>query len=158
MIVCGLIGLILCWATTAGLMDGYVCSMLSFINMALYCVVIAHSYMKTAEEAMRVKHSNDLERREMLKARYYRELDKVSEYNVNKLYVYILPMVIPAFLLGLLAGVLAIFKVDTSTVEFIVRNLYGFVYSFAFGISKNASGFGRFLPLLLWLRQSFSGI
>ena len=93
--------------------------------------------MKTGEDAMRVKHSNDLERRAMLKERYYRELDKVSEYDVKKLSIYILAMVIPAVLLGLIAGILAIFKVDTSTVGFIIRNFYGFVYSFAFGINKN---------------------
>ena len=148
-IVCGLMGLILCWATTSGLMEGYVCSMLSFINMALYCVVITHSFMKTGEDAMRVKHSNDLERRAMLKERYYRELDKVSEYDVKKLSIYILAMVIPAVLLGLVAGILAIFKVDTSTVEFIIRNFYGFVYSFAFGINKNASVYWALFAIII---------
>ena len=150
-VVCSLIGVILCWATTDGLMEGYVCSILSVINLALYCVVIAHSYMKTGEEAMRVKHSNDLERRVMLKERYYRELDKVGEYNVGKLLVYVLPVVIPLVLLGVLAGVLAIFSVDTYTIEFILRIAYGFVYSLVFGIKAGASAYWAFFAIIIMI-------
>jgi hypothetical protein len=136
-----LIGFILCWATVSKLMEGFVCSMLSVINMVLYFVVISHSFVKTGEDAMRVKHSNDLERRTMLKERYYRELDKVGEYNNKKLIVYVLAMLIPVAVLALLSGILALCNASTYPVEFVIQLLSGFVYSFAFGIREGASAY-----------------
>ena len=148
-IVCSLIGIILSWATVAGLMEGFVCAMLSVVNMALYFIVITHSFMKTAEDAMRVKHSNDLERRTMLKERYYRELDKVSEYNPRKLIVYILPMIIPIVLLLVVAGILALCNVSTYAIEVMLKILYGFIYSFAFGIKEGASAYWTAFAIVL---------
>ncbi len=146
---CDIIGLLLMLVTNSDTIEGYIGAMLSAINMFLYFSVIKNAYSKTGEEAMRDKHSNDIERRDMLTSRRYRELDKVKEYNPKKIYIFIAPIVIPFVVLLTISTIIAICGGNPEGLNMVITFMYAFVFSFFVGISKNASVYFAWFAIIM---------
>lgn len=138
-ICCGILGFVLLSASMIEVFPGYVCSILSLANIALYIAVIRNAYYKTGEEAMRYKHVNDDARREMLRTREYTELYKVSEYNYKKYFIFLAPMVLPLIILLLISTGITIFGGNSGNLDAVIKIAYSFVYSFFGGINPSAS-------------------
>jgi hypothetical protein len=125
--------------TSSDTIEGYIATILSAMNMFLYFVVIRNAYFKTGEEAMRDKHCNDIERRDMLATHRYRELDKVKEYNPKKILIFLAPIIVPFVVLMVIAFIIAVCGGDTTGIYAVIRIAYAMIFSFFMGISKTAS-------------------
>lgn len=146
---CDIVGLLLMLVTRSDTIEGYIGAILSAMNMFLYFAVIKNAYMKTGEEAMREKHSNDIERRDMLTTRRYRELDKVREYTPKKILIFLAPIVIPCVLLLSISTIIAIFGGNPEGLNTVITFAYAFVFSFFVGISKTASAYFAWFALAM---------
>ena len=148
LLVCSVIGFILMFVTTDNTIQGYICSILSALNVFMYFVVVRNSYVKTGEEAMRQRNANDMDRRLMLETRVYKEIDKVREYRPIKVWYFIIPIIAPLVILTVVSLFILIFGGNPAGVDTAIKLIYAFVFSFFFGISTKASVYFALFALI----------
>ena len=157
LLVCSLIGFILMFATVDNSIQGYICSILSAINVFMYFVVVRNSYVKTGEEAMRQRNANDMDRRLMLETRVYKEIDKVKEYRPQKVWYFIIPIVAPLVILTIVSLFILIFGGNPAGVDMAIKIIYAFVYAFFFGIDTDISVYFALFALVFTIAPIFWG-
>ena len=157
LVVCSLIGFILMFAAVDNTIEGYICSILSALNIFMYVVVVRNSYVKTGEDAMRQRNANDMDRRLMLETRVYKEIDKVREYRPIKVWFFVIPLIAPLVILTIISLFILMFGGNPAGVDLAIKVIYGFVYAFFYGISKSTSVYFALLALIFVVGPVFLG-
>jgi hypothetical protein len=138
-IIGGLLGFIIMFMVSENYLPDYVGVILSVINIVIYAMVARNIFLKTGEEAMRAKHSNDIERRHMLETRTYHEINKVTEFNVKKIFIFCIITIVPLIVMLLVKGILDLSGSGVTGFDLSLRFVYGMVYSLFYCFSSTAS-------------------
>ncbi|MCQ2400079.1 MAG: hypothetical protein MJ072_06195, partial [Clostridia bacterium] len=99
LVIADFLGFLLMSAVNDGYIEGAICSLLAMINLLLYLFIVYILYSKTGEEAMKLRHSNDIDRRHMLETRTYHEIDRTREYRPVKMLYFCLWTCLPILIL-----------------------------------------------------------
>jgi len=135
--------------TADNTIPGYLCSLLSLVNIGVYLFIIITAYQKTGEEAMRKKHANDVERRHMLETRQFRELDKMGEHNIKNPIIFTIIAEAPLALILLITAILNLCGVPAVGLTNFIKVGFGMFYTFFYGISTLSSAYFVAFQLLL---------
>ena len=138
-IVTGLLGFIVMFMVDENYLPDYVGIILSVVNIVIYALVARNIFLKTGEEAMRAKHSNDIERRHMLETRSYHEINKVTEFSIKKIIVFCIITIVPLAIMLLVQGIIDLSGSDSNGFLLMLKFLYGMVYSAFYCITPTAS-------------------
>ncbi len=104
--------------------------LLSILNFGLYCFIVGTVFYKDGQEAVKVRHANDLERREMIRTGSVRSLKLKEEYKPWKGYFIGFITCIPLLLLLLIHTVILVCGGTLSTFGGIADFIYLVFYVF----------------------------
>ena len=148
-IIGGLLGYIIMFMVSENYLPDYVGVILSVVNIVVYAMVARNIFLKTGEEAMRAKHSNDIERRHMLETRSYHEINKVNEFNVKKILLFCIITVIPLAVMLIVKGIFDLSGSGVTGFDLSLRFVYGMVYSLFYCFAFDASVYYTALAFII---------
>lgn len=156
-LVGGFLGTSFMFMQKNGMIPNYITAILSALNMILCAVVLRNIFFKTGEEAMTLKHGNDVERRHMIETDNYFELDKVKEYDVKKAVIFSVIAVFPQAMLLLIKLIGTIAAGSFTALDGVIRFFCGVAYPVFYTFDANASAFYGAVSLIVFVAPILVG-
>lgn len=134
--------------------------LLSILNLGLYCFIVAGVFYKEGQEAVKIRHANDLERREMVRTGTVRPLKLKEEYKPWKGYFIGFIACIPLIFCLLVHSIIMLAGGTTRTFGVIGGSIYFVVFVF-FSLSGKTLAMADYfyalaaVPLLILLSGVF---
>ena len=134
--------------------------LLSILNLGLYCFIVAGVFYKEGQEAVKIRHANDLERREMVRTGTVRPLKLKEEYKPWKGYFIGFIACIPLIFCLLVHSIIMLAGGTTRTFGVIGGFIYFVVFVF-FSLSGKTLAMADYfyalaaVPLLILLSGVF---